>query len=193
MNRLVVTIVAAAILLTAATGCVRVTTLEVTRERDFDRAEALAIHLEAFEPVYQFILDFYPREGPRDERFKTRADVVNYLSETLPKNVAGEVAAFFLGEQAEAFNVAYDVFFPTPFHSGVELADAFIERVVWPGMGKVDLYLVVVDRFVAELADIQRPRETCYTQDGSGIWRLHSISGTIVVQGTMYSPYGFKK
>lgn len=191
MRRQAMVTVTITILLLLANGCV--TDVDIVREGDFDREEALAVHREAYEPVYQFILDFYPLEGPRVDRFKTRADVVDYLSGVLPEDVAGSIAAAFLGDEPDAFNVAYDVLFPTPLHSGVLLADAYIERVEWPKLGRVDHYLVVVDRFVEELASLgDRHRETRYVQNDAGAWEIHSISGFMVVRGAMYSPYGLR-
>jgi hypothetical protein len=179
-------------IMTLPSGCVQVTRGVTSREAQFDHEAALNIHREAYAPIYQFILDFYPTEGPRHEQFQTKADVLDYMSETLPAGLAEQVAGYFVGEEPDSLDVAYDVFFPTPFHSGVTLADAYIERVKWPGTDEVDRYLVVVDRYVDELASIGRPRETRYMQDDTGVWRLHSISGTMVVRGAMYSPHGLK-
>lgn len=189
----IIAIALAVFVVVAATGCNRVTYLKPTRESEFDREEARAIHMEAYEPIYQFILDFYPKEGPRHERFQTRADILEYMSETLPADVAKMVTGFFVEDEAKGLIVRYDVFFPTPFHSGVVVKDAYIERVEWPNMGRVDHYLVVVDRYIEELSSISdRHRETRYVQDHDGVWKLHSIFGMMVVSGSMCSPHGLR-
>jgi len=193
LSKLIISIALALLVVVATTGCNRVTTLKTIRESDFDRETALAIHMEAYRPIYQFILDFYPKEGPRHERFQTRADILDYMSKTLPADVAKTVTRFFVGDEAESLTVHYDVFFPTPFHSGVVVKEAYIERVEWPNMGRVDRYLVVIDRYTGELSSLSdTQRETRYTQDTEGVWRLHSIFGMWVVSGAMYSPHGLR-